>query len=76
MRNLSDNTTTNKTFRVYVDGLGFAMTRQWVPEGKLQWCWLELGGAALMLQESRKEVSERRAREGKVPGIGVSIYYL
>ncbi|MGO8985722.1 MAG: VOC family protein [Terriglobales bacterium] len=65
-----------ESVRFYVDGLGFAMTRQWVPEGKLQWCWLELGGAALMLQESRKEVSERRAREGKVPGIGVSIYFI
>jgi uncharacterized glyoxalase superfamily protein PhnB len=37
--------------RFYVDGLGFTMTKQWTPGGKLLWCWLQLGGAALMLQE-------------------------
>ncbi|HEX4947522.1 MAG TPA: VOC family protein [Blastocatellia bacterium] len=35
----------------YVDGLGFAMTKSWTPEGKLRWCWLERDGVALMLQE-------------------------
>jgi len=24
----------------YIDGLGFTMKHQWVPEGKLRWCWL------------------------------------
>jgi catechol 2,3-dioxygenase-like lactoylglutathione lyase family enzyme len=28
--------------RYYVDNLGFEMTKQWVPEGKLRWCWLQL----------------------------------
>lgn len=37
--------------RFYVDGLGFAMTKDWTPEGKLRWCWLERAGVALMLQE-------------------------
>lgn len=37
--------------RFYVDGLGFTMTKQWTPEGKLRWCWLERAGVALMLQE-------------------------
>ncbi|MBL8206415.1 MAG: VOC family protein [Blastocatellia bacterium] len=37
--------------RFYVKGLGFAMTKQWTPEGKLRWCWLEREGVALMLQE-------------------------
>lgn len=36
--------------RYYVDGLGFEMTITWRPEGKLRWCWLQNGGAALMLQ--------------------------
>ncbi|WP_263383133.1 VOC family protein [Granulicella arctica] len=35
----------------YVDGLGFRKTKEWIVEGKLRWCWLELGGAAHMLQE-------------------------
>jgi len=46
------------SLRFYVDGLGFKMTNQWIPEraedhadGRIHWCWLELGGAAIMLQE-------------------------
>jgi catechol 2,3-dioxygenase-like lactoylglutathione lyase family enzyme len=43
------------SIRYYVDGLGFRMTNKWIDDGKLRWCWLENGGAALMLQEFRKE---------------------
>ena len=39
------------SLRFYVDGLGFRKTKEWVDEGKLRWCWLELGGAVLMLQD-------------------------
>jgi catechol 2,3-dioxygenase-like lactoylglutathione lyase family enzyme len=45
VRNLS------ASLRFYLDGLGFAIVRRWEPGGKLTWCWLELGTAALMLQE-------------------------
>lgn len=41
------------SLRFYVDGLGFVLTRQWVDDGTLRWCRLELGGAAIMLQERR-----------------------
>ena len=58
------------SLRFYVDGLGFEMTNQWIDEGKLRWCWLQLGGAALMLQEYR----EGRVPEGKL-GQGVSINF-
>lgn len=58
--------------RYYVDGLGFEMTKQWTPEDKLQWCWLERGGAALMLQEIRKEGHGAWMPGGKL-GVGVSI---
>ena len=34
------------SLRFYIDGLGFTKTIEWVDEGKLRWCWLELGGAA------------------------------
>jgi lactoylglutathione lyase len=37
--------------RFYVEGLGFRLTNKWVDQGKLRWCWLELGEAAIMLQE-------------------------
>lgn len=58
------------SLRFYVAGLGFAMTKQWVPRGHIEWCWLQIGGAALMLQEYR----EGRVPEGK-PGTGVSICF-
>jgi hypothetical protein len=61
--------------RYYVDGLGFAMTRRWIDEGKLRWCRLEHGGAALMLQEFRKEGHDSWAPEGRV-GEGVSVCFL
>jgi len=59
----------------YVDGLGFEMTKQWMPEGKLQWCWLEHGNAPLMLQEIRKQGHDSWVPEGKL-GEGVSICFI
>lgn len=64
-----------ESVRYYVDGLGFEMTKKWIDEGKLRWCWLQLGGAALMLQEFRREGHDSWALEGKV-GIGVSINFI
>jgi catechol 2,3-dioxygenase-like lactoylglutathione lyase family enzyme len=58
------------SLRFYVDGLGFRMTNKWIDEGKLRWCWLELGAAALMLQEYGKD----RIPAGK-PGEGVCICF-
>ena len=58
------------SLRYYIDGLGFRMTNKWIDEGKLRWCWLELGGAALMLQEPGKD----RVLVGK-PGEGVCICF-
>jgi lactoylglutathione lyase len=52
----------------YVNGLGFRKTKAWVPDGRLQWCWLELDGAALMLQEFGKSPGEKL-------GAGVSICF-
>ena len=60
--------------RFYVDGLGFKMTKQWIDAGKLQWCWLEIGEAALMLQEYRKEGHGPQRPEGKL-GLGVVISF-
>jgi hypothetical protein len=39
----------------YTRGLGFELKLDWKPEGKIEWCWLERDGVALMLQEYRKE---------------------
>jgi lactoylglutathione lyase len=64
-----------ESVRWYVDGLGFAMTKEWIDEGKLRWCWLQHGGAALMLQEFRREGHDAWVPAGKV-GEGVSICFL
>ena len=55
--------------RWYIDRLGFTMKHSWTPDGKLEWCWLEIGDAALMLQEYHTP------REGKL-GDGVSICFV
>lgn len=58
------------SLRFYVQGLGFTRTNQWIVDNKIRWCWLRLGGAALMLQEYNP---------GKVPstkrGEGVSVCF-
>ncbi len=64
-----------ESVRYYVDGLGFVMTRQWVDEGKLRWCWLQHGDAALMLQEFWKEGPHANVPAGKL-GEGVSICFI
>jgi lactoylglutathione lyase len=64
-----------ESVRYYVDGLGFQMTHRWVVEGKLRWCWLQLGGAALMLQEFAREGHDSWVPQGKV-GVGVSICFI
>src|SRR4051812_37742246 len=39
------------SLRFYVDGLGFRITNQWTPDGRIRWCRLELDAVAVMLQE-------------------------
>ena len=48
-------TNMENSLRFYIDGLGFNMKHQWIDEGKLRWCWLEIGAAAIMLQEFRED---------------------
>jgi lactoylglutathione lyase len=49
--------------RYYLDGLGFSMKNKWVVDGNIRWCRLELGGAALMLQQFHKP-PENKLGEG------------
>lgn len=60
--------------RYYVEGLGFQITRRWVVADQLRWCWLELGAAALMLQEFYKEGPDARPVP-EHPGQGVVISF-
>ena len=60
-----------ESLRFYRDGLGCVMTESWQPEGKIEWCWLTVGDAAMMLQEYRKD----RRPDGKL-GQGITICFL
>ena len=62
----------DSSLKFYVEGLGFAMQRQWVPDGdgKIRWCRLEIGDAAIMLQEIRPH-----GGPNDTPGAGVSISF-
>jgi len=67
-----------RSLHYYLDGLGFTMKNKWVVDGKLRWCWLALGDAALMLQEFTREGSESAASPGGNQGrlgAGVSLCF-
>lgn len=66
------------SLRFYVDGLGFKMKNRWIPapeernpEGKIRWCWLQLGEAAIMLQEFLPE-----HRPTATLGTGASVCFM
>jgi lactoylglutathione lyase len=66
-------TNMDSSLRFYVDGLGFKMKNYWIPDrdnpdGRIRWCWLELGDAAIMLQEF---LPERQPQETLGAGVNV-----
>ena len=67
-------TNMERSLAFYVDGLGFSIQNRWVPDGRLRWCWMSLGGAALMLQEAVDSSREKLAAAG-VLGNGVSLNF-
>jgi lactoylglutathione lyase len=62
------------SLKFYVDGLGFTIQNTWTPRGKIEWCWLQRDGAALMLQESGGSEDKIFLSDNK-PGAGVSICF-
>lgn len=60
----------DRSINFYVEQLGFEIINKWVPANSIEWCWLQRGGGAIMLQ---------RYKEGRVwngiPGEGVSIFF-
>ena len=69
-------TNMESSLRFYVDGLGFRMKNHWIPDraedhpdGRIRWCWLQLGDAAIMLQEFR---AQNRPKETLGTGASVS----
>ncbi len=59
----------------YVDGLGCEIRDKWEPDGKLRWCWLTLGEAAIMLQQFPTSGHDSWTPSGKV-GEGVTIVFI
>ena len=61
-----------RSLRFYVDGLGFILRHKWTPDApdQIRWCWLERGGAALMLQDYRQD----RVPKEKL-GVGASLCF-
>jgi lactoylglutathione lyase len=69
-------TNMESSLRFYVDGLGFKMKNYWIPDraedhpdGRIRWCWLELGEAAIMLQEFLPEHALAIYREFQSRGV-------
>jgi lactoylglutathione lyase len=59
------------SLRFYREGLGFKLTNEWTPRGKIEWCWLQRDAVSIMLQEPRS----RNADQLAPPGGGVTISY-
>lgn len=59
-----------KSLHFYLRGLGFKLKIRWEPSGTIEWCWLQLGEASLMLQEYRNNVPTEKH------GVGVSIAFM
>ena len=63
----------DRSLAFYIDGLGFTIQNRWMPDGRLRWCWMAFGGAALMLQE-RVERNDQNEVAEHAYGSGVSLY--
>ena len=59
-----------KSLQFYIEGLGFQIKMSWKPSGKIEWCWIERDGVALMLQQFQNQNSQIKK------GQGVSICFI
>jgi len=55
----------------YIKGLGFSMIESWIDKGKIKWCWLNIGSAAIMLQEYNEKTTVKEKA-----GEGVEIFFI
>jgi len=67
-------TSMEQSLAFYINGLGFTIRNRWAPEGRLLWCGMSLGGAALMLQEAAGSARERMLAAGAL-GNGAALYF-
>ena len=66
-------TNMESSLQFYVNGLGFEMKNKWIPNGNIEWCWLQREGVAIMLQEYKKEFVQKKQTK---LGEGVSIWFV
>jgi catechol 2,3-dioxygenase-like lactoylglutathione lyase family enzyme len=67
-------TNMERSLAFYTEGLGFTIEKRWLPDGRLRWCWMSLGSAALMLQEAVESTRRKMAADG-VLGNGAALYF-
>jgi lactoylglutathione lyase len=63
-------TNMNNSLDFYINKLGFTVKNQWEPNGRIEWCWLQLDEASIMLQEFRQNIPAEKL------GVGMSIYFI
>ena len=63
-------TNMDNSLNFYVERLGFIIKNKWEPRGKIEWCWLQLDDASIMLQEYRQNSPTNNLGEG------VSVYFI
>lgn len=68
-------TSLETSIECYVTGIGFEIKNSWIDKGKIHWCWLEIGGAALMLQEFGTEGKHTNVPKEKL-GEGIVIFFI
>ena len=61
----------DRSLDFYLKALDFELKIDWRPNGRVEWCWLERDGVALMLQEY---VPAMRQKENS--GSGISIVFI
>lgn len=64
-------TNMENSLEFYSKGLGFELKIDWKPNGKIEWCWLEREGVAIMLQEYRETFLPKEKL-----GVGVSVCFM
>lgn len=60
----------------YIKGLGFELKNKWEPNGRIEWCWLQLGAASIMLQEHMKTGAHVAMFQENKKGVGVSLCFM
>jgi hypothetical protein len=57
-------TNMDSSLNFYIRGLNFELKNKWEPRGKIEWCFLQLDNAAIMLQEYRQGPPTEKLGEG------------